>query len=246
MSGIFIGFFILGSLIACSFGHPLPISIGCLLLLVTLCNIIMHALCLLSPDQNLEAHGSYALTSIAASGTANIGHHLGHSLRRAMSMRNSTGSLPRRSRHRRSTKEKGDNRPSSLLSLNYSHMHSNSNNSVDPATFSPRNSGTFVDLRPVGYDPDSDTSSIVSSSSISTISSSNALDKTSQQAPQQLLHHLSSSHLAPDRLPSPRLQHRRIPSPLAYPSHLSGSPPLTHPCSSSPSSSSGLDSSHEA
>lgn len=197
------------------------------------------------PDKNLDAHGSHALTSIVASGSATIGRSFGHSLRRAMSVRHSTGSIngSRYRKHRRSRGNDGE-RPSSLLSLNSAtHRHSGSNISMDTAV-SPRHSGTFVDLRPPSSEPESDSISIVSSSSISTVSSSNALLQLQQQQPgPQVIRRLSStliSHTAFDRSASlPRLPSPRAPSPLIF----GGSPPtLVRPPHSS-SSSSSLDSS---
>lgn len=107
-------------------------------------------------DQNLEAHGSHALTSIVASGTATIGRSFGHSLRRAVSIRHSSASRYSR-----------DLRPSSH------HRHSAGPIAEEDSN---RHSGTFVDLRPnSSYDPEtaSNRSSIISSSSVSTLSSSN-------------------------------------------------------------------------
>lgn len=115
--------------------------------------------CLLPPDQNLEAHGSHALTSIVASGTATIGRSFGHSLRRAVSVRHSSASRYSR-----------EGRPSSLLSTNSAHRHSGSAIAEETST--------FVDLRPRSMGAQdfegSNRSSVVSMSSVSTISSINA------------------------------------------------------------------------
>ena len=114
-------------------------------------------------DQNLEAHGSHALTSIAASGSATIGRSFGHTLRRAVSIRHSSAS-----RYSRDVRG-GNSRPSSLTQ----NRHSASVLSEESTTH--RHSGTFVDLRPnSSFDTEtvSDRSSIISASSISTLGSS--------------------------------------------------------------------------
>lgn len=125
--------------------------------------LLRNALCNTSvlTDQNLEAHGSHALTSIAASGSATIGRSFGHTLRRAVSIRHST-------RYSRNTR--GNSRPISLTHNRHSASH------LPEDMASNRYSGTFVDLRPnSSYDAEtaSNRSSIISSSSVSTISSSN-------------------------------------------------------------------------
>ncbi len=150
-------------------------------------------------DQNLEAHGSRALTSIAASGTATIGRSFGHTLRRAMSVRHS-----RDSRNIRG----GSSRPSSNISNNGSHRLSGSPIIEESTSPSQRHSGTFVNLRPnsmVSYEQDtshSDRSSIISTSSISTIGSAYlpaspvGTSTNGRGAGVERAHHLSSFHKA--------------------------------------------------
>lgn len=132
-------------------------------------------------DQNLEAHGSHALTSIAG---ATVGRSFGHTLRRAVSIRYSSAS--RYSRDIRG----GKSRPSSQQN-----RHSASH--LPEETAANRHSGTFVDLRPnSSYDPEtaSNRSSIISSSSVSTISSFNPTPSTPSvlTANMEKPHHLSS------------------------------------------------------
>lgn len=118
----------------------------------------------------MEAHGSRALTSIVASGTATIGRSFGHTLRRAVSVRHSSAS--RYSRDVRGH-SRPSSRPSSLLSVNGSHRHSGSAIAEEPSSPN-RLSGTFVDLRTHSADNSgSNRSSIVSTSSMSTIGSWN-------------------------------------------------------------------------
>lgn len=109
------------------------------------------------------------MTSIVASGTATIGRSFGHSLRRAVSVRHSSAS-------RYSRDVRGASRPSSLASNN-SASHRHSAGTIAEETSPNRHSGTFLNLRPdSAYDLDncsSNRSSIISTSSISTISSTN-------------------------------------------------------------------------
>lgn len=139
-------------------------------------------------DQNLEAHGSCALTSIAASGTATIGRSFGHSLRRAMSVRHSTAPT----RYSRNVNDK----TRSSVRVRSKNRHSNGNLPEEN-----RHSGTFVDLRPQSaFDQDSPSSSnrssIVSTSSTSTVGSWNPSSTPtlpiSSQAAQDKAHHLST------------------------------------------------------
>lgn len=131
-------------------------------------------------DQNLEAHGSLALTSLAATGSSTIGRSFGHSLRRAMSVRHSSGSMYGRRRAATGMATSNGHRGSPI------HRLSGSALPEDTASSPSRNSGTFVDLRPHSYadlDNMSDRSSIISSSSVSTISSMNMPPGPAHPAP---------------------------------------------------------------
>ena len=161
-------------------------------------NSILNMFACFPADQNLEAHGSRALTSIVA-GTATIGRSFGHSLRRAVSIRHSTTS----SRYSRDA-SRPSSRPSSLHSTNSSYRHSTG--AIVEEAGSPLHTGTFVDLRPNSMCEQegstgggSNRSSIISNSSMSTISSFNPSEATltlhsNGAASNKLPHSLSAVH----------------------------------------------------
>lgn len=143
----------------------------------------------LPADQNLEAHGSHALTSIAASGSATIGRSFGHTLRRAVSIRRSHA--PRDTRH--------------LSGGKASHHRHSAGQLPEEGN---RHSGTFVDLRPnSSYDPEtvSNRSSVISSSSVSTISSNNPASSATPTSATPIpdKHHLSAVQRAGGGAESP-------------------------------------------
>ena len=196
----------------------------------------------LPTDKNLEAHGSHALTSIMASGSATIGRSFGHSLRRAVSVRHSTASRYSREGGARAN----GSRPSSIHSNN-SRRHSGGG--IPEEAHSP--SRTFVDLRPnSGYDQDSvsNRSSVVSTSSISTIGSWNPASSATPPAPGMTLHaptpaptdkphHLSSVYrVSSGESPAPNMLRGGSPRPSSSASSLH-SPVLMRGGSPRPSSS---------
>ena len=155
-----------------------------------------HSLIVVS-DQNLEAHGTTPLTSLAAAGSATIGRSFGHSLRRAMSVRHSRSSMYGR-RRAGTTATTSHASPIS--------RRSTSTLSEDVANSPNRNSGTFVDLRPHSFaelDTMSDRSSIISSSSVSTLSSVTTVPPTSNGVQADVLNYSSSPSLIGDHHATP-------------------------------------------